>query len=85
MRLIKIGLANLNTTVGAFKMNTDMLIESARRMADEDCTVGCFQEQVIGGYPAEDLVQWKSFVDQQWAALQRFARASTGFKAKTMF
>ncbi|HTM68773.1 MAG TPA: NAD(+) synthase, partial [Candidatus Binatia bacterium] len=43
------------------------------------------QEQVIGGYPAEDLVQWKSFVDQQWAALQRFARASTGFKAKTMF
>lgn len=85
MRLIRIGIANLNTTVGAFRSNVDKLIENARRMADDDCTLGCFQEQVIGGYPAEDLVQWRSFVDQQWAALREFARACQGFKAKTTF
>ncbi len=74
MRLVKIGLASINTTVGAFTRNTDRALEQARRMAAEDVTVGVFQEQVIGGYPAEDLVQWQGFVDNQWPELERFAR-----------
>ena len=32
MRLIRIGLANINTTVGAFRSNVDALIGHARRM-----------------------------------------------------
>ncbi len=74
MRLVKIGLASVNVTVGAFARNVDKALDVARRMADANVTVGLFQEALIGGYPPEDLVQWQGFVDNQWAQLERFAR-----------
>ncbi len=73
MRLVKIGLANLNPTVGAIRSNTDRLIDTAGRMARDKCTLGCFSEQVVSGYPTEDLVQWRGFVEAQWGELERFA------------
>src|SRR5947209_13349031 len=42
-------------------------------MADQHVTIGLFPEQVIAGYPAEDLIQWNGFVEHQWAELERFA------------
>jgi NAD+ synthase (glutamine-hydrolysing) len=74
MRLVKIGLASVNTTVGAFTRNTDRVLAQARKMAADGVTLGVFQEQVIAGYPAEDLVQWQGFIDRQWPELERFAR-----------
>ncbi len=74
MRLIKIGLGSVNSTVGAFAANVDRCLELARQMAAEGVTVGLFPEQVIGGYPPEDLIQWRGFVDHQWTELGRFAR-----------
>lgn len=74
MRLLKLGLASVNTTVGAFAANVDRALALARKMAAEDVTVAVFQEQLVGGYPAEDLVQWQAFVEQQWDELLRFAR-----------
>ncbi|RKH51964.1 NAD(+) synthase [Corallococcus sp. AB050B] len=74
MRLVKIGIASVNTTVGAFQANTDRVVDLARKMAAEDVTLGVFPEQVIAGYPAEDLVQWQGFIDHQWPELERFAR-----------
>ena len=34
---------------------------------------GAFPEQAIGGYPPEDLVEWRSFLDGQRRGLARFA------------
>jgi NAD+ synthase (glutamine-hydrolysing) len=42
-------------------------------MADGDVTIAGFPEQVIGGYPPEDLVQWRGFLDGQRRELERFA------------
>ena len=81
MRLIKVGLANVNTTVGALRANTDRAIALAGEMAAAGVTVGAFQEQLIGGYPPEDLVQWPGFVDNQWGELLRFAEATRGHRA----
>ena len=53
MRLVKVGIASINTTVGAFSRNVDRALGLARKMAAEDVTVALFQEQLIGGYPAE--------------------------------
>ncbi|MBF5046112.1 NAD(+) synthase [Aggregicoccus sp. 17bor-14] len=78
MRLVKLGLANVNTTVGAFARNTDRALALAREMAAADCTVALFPEQLIGGYPPEDLVQWQGFVEHQWPQLERFARETAG-------
>lgn len=74
MRLVKVGLANVNTTVGAFTVNVDQALAIARGMAADQVTVAVFPEQVIGGYPPEDLIQWQGFVERQWVELQRFAR-----------
>lgn len=74
MRLIKIGIGNVNPTVGAVRSNVDKVLAQARAMAASGVTVGCFSEQVVGGYPAEDLVQWRAFLASQRTELERFAK-----------
>lgn len=83
MRLIKVGLANLDPTVGAFKENRRNAIRFALEMAEADCTIGCFPEQAIAGYPVEDLVLWREFVREQWNELLNFAAETS--KIKTIF
>lgn len=72
MRLVKLGLGSVNTTVGAFGRNVDRAIAMAQDMAKQQVTVAVFPEQLVGGYPQEDLVQWQRFVDRQWVELERF-------------
>lgn len=81
MRLVKIGIANTNPTVGAFESNTEELIAQAHQMSSEGCSIGCFPEQCIAGYPVEDLVQWRIFVERQWEQLKRFRDATNKDKA----
>ncbi len=69
MRLIKIGLGNINSTVGAVDSNAAQVIAVAEAMAAEAVTVALFPEQAIGGYQPEDLVQWQGFVERQWDSL----------------
>lgn len=83
MRLIKIAVASVDTTVGAVRTNTDRLLAMARRMAAEDVTVAAFPEQVLGGYPPEDLIQWRAFVAAQRAELERVAAATA--KLRTVY
>lgn len=72
LRLIQVGLANINTTVGAFKANMEKIILEARAMSEAGCTVASFPESVIGGYPAEDVVFFDDFIKGQWVQLERF-------------
>jgi NAD+ synthase (glutamine-hydrolysing) len=74
MRLLRLGLANANSKVGACRSNVQRAIELARRAAAEGVTVLALPEQCVGGYPPEDLVQWRSFVDAQWSETARFVR-----------
>ncbi|MGH7328167.1 MAG: nitrilase-related carbon-nitrogen hydrolase, partial [Polyangiaceae bacterium] len=73
MRLIRIALAHVNTTVGATKSNVDRAIAAARAACADGATIVVFPEQTIGGYMQEDLVQWRAFVEAQWRELERFA------------
>ena len=74
MRLIRIGLGSIDTTVGGFGENTERALAIAHAMALDGVTVGVFPEQAIGGYPVEDLIQWQGFVERQWTALEHFVR-----------
>ncbi len=74
MRLVRVALATANAIVGATRSNVDRAIALAREAAADDATLVCLPEQVIGGYPPEDLVQWRAYVDAQQAELRRFAR-----------
>ena len=73
MRLIRIALANVDTTVGAVRSNVDRALTLARQAAADHATVVAFPEQLVSGYPPEDLVQWRAFVETQWTELERFA------------
>jgi NAD+ synthase (glutamine-hydrolysing) len=76
MRLAKLAVASVSPTVGAVRSNTSRLITVAREMAEADVTLAGFPEQVIGGYPPEDLVQWRGFLDGQRRELECFAGAT---------
>ena len=77
MRLVRIALANVNTTVGATRSNGERIVAAAEKAAKDNATIALFPEQALGGYAAEDLVQWESFVLAQWAALEDFAKKTT--------
>lgn len=73
MRLVRVGIANVNTTVGAVRSNADRAIAQAKAAAADGVTVLVFPEQMLAGYSPEDLVQWREFVSAQWTELERFA------------
>ncbi|MBK6697707.1 MAG: NAD(+) synthase [Myxococcales bacterium] len=73
MRLVRIAVVSVNTTVGAVRSNVDRALELVRAAAADGATVVALPEQLIGGYMQEDLVQWRSFVDAQGRELARFA------------
>lgn len=79
MRLAKLAVASVSPTVGAVVSNVDRLIEVARAMGEADVTIGAFPEQAIGGYPPEDLVQWRGFLEGQRRELDRFAAETAGY------
>jgi NAD+ synthase (glutamine-hydrolysing) len=74
MRLLRVAIANVDTTVGAVRSNVDRAIARAREAAAQGASLVALPEQTIGGYAQEDLVQWRRFVDAQRAELDRFAR-----------
>src|SRR4051794_13444979 len=80
MRLVKLGVASVNATVGAIRSNVDRCIRLAGAMAEDNVTLGVFPEQVISGYAAEDLVQWRGFVETQRRELERFATETARFR-----
>src|SRR5262245_16611887 len=80
MRLSKIAVASVNTTVGAVKSNVDRAIAMAHEMAAADVTLAAFPEQLVGGYAPEDLIQWRGFVASQRGELERFAAATRALR-----
>jgi NAD+ synthase (glutamine-hydrolysing) len=78
VRLVRIGLASVDATVGAVESNLERVLRLAGAMARDGVTVAAYPEQVVGGYPPEDLVQWAGFLERQWQALLRFAAATAG-------
>ncbi|MBX3230268.1 MAG: NAD(+) synthase [Labilithrix sp.] len=77
MRLVRIAVVNVNTTVGAVRSNVDRAIASAKEAAADGATLIALPEQLIAGYSPEDLVQWRAFVDAQWRELERFAKETS--------
>jgi NAD+ synthase (glutamine-hydrolysing) len=81
MRLIRIAVAQVNTTVGAVRSNVDRALAVARAAAADGATIIALPEQLVAGYSPEDLVQWRAFVDAQWAELERFAKETKDLDA----
>ena len=74
MAQLRIGLAQVNATVGDLTGNSDKVIEWTMRAAEQGARIVVFPEMVLTGYPVEDLALRKSFVDASIAAMHGLAR-----------
>jgi len=74
MRALRVGLAQINTTVGDLQGNAGRVLDYARRARDAGCDLVAFPELAVTGYPPEDLLLRRSFVADNLATLERLAR-----------
>jgi NAD+ synthase (glutamine-hydrolysing) len=70
---LRIGLAQVNATVGDLAGNSDKVIEWTMRAAEQGARIVVFPEMVLTGYPVEDLALRRSFVQASIAALHDLA------------
>ncbi|MCF8030191.1 MAG: NAD+ synthase [Desulfohalobiaceae bacterium] len=73
---MRIGLAQINPTVGAFADNCERILSSAERAAREGCDLVVLPEMALVGYPPQDLLGREGFVSGSLAYWQRIAQAS---------
>jgi len=83
MRLVKVGIANIDTKVKAFRANADKAIKIVEAANLENYTVVAFPEQTLFGYSPEDLVEWTHLVSLQLQELNRVVKATE--KTSTVF
>jgi len=70
---LRIGLAQVNATVGDLDGNREKVVEWTMRAAEQGARVVVFPEMMLTGYPVEDLALRKSFVDASIAGLRQLA------------
>ncbi|MBM3827577.1 MAG: NAD+ synthase [Actinobacteria bacterium] len=77
MANLRIGLAQLNPTVGDLTGNRALIVDAYRRAVDAGCDLVAFPELSIIGYPPEDLVLKPGFVRDNRAVLEELAALTT--------
>lgn len=81
MRRLRLGMAQINTTVGDLEGNTKKIIhyiEQARELGVELVT---FPELAITGYPPEDLLLMPQFIQENLDCLEMIINATSGLCA----
>ena len=78
MRRFRIGLGQINPTVGDFDGNVKKILAGIARARAEGCALVAFPELAIPGYPPEDLVFKPAFIEANLRALAEVERASHG-------
>jgi NAD+ synthase (glutamine-hydrolysing) len=70
---VKVALAQIDTTVGAFAENSAAIVQRARQAAGAGVQLVLFPELTLCGYPPKDLLALREFVQRQLAALDQLA------------
>jgi NAD+ synthase (glutamine-hydrolysing) len=78
MRRLRIGLAQINTTVGDFTGNTQKILEAAAEARSLKVDLLTFPELAICGYPPEDLLFKPRFIEANLKALEEVVEYSSG-------
>ena len=78
MRRLRIGMAQINTTVGDFAGNTQKILEAIAEARSLGVDILTFPELAICGYPPEDLLFKPQFIDENLRCLEKVVGASSG-------
>ncbi len=68
-----IALCQMNPTVGALAENAERIVQLACSATKEGASIVVFPELALSGYPPEDLILKRHFLEDCWRALQRAA------------
>ena len=75
---MKIGLAQINPTVGDFDGNSAQIVAAAKESAAKGAQLTVFSEMCLLGYPARDLLEKPAFLDAQDRALLKLRESLRG-------
>ncbi len=70
MKIIRLALGQINTTVGDIEGNTSKVISLIKRAVDEGADIVAFPELALTGYPPEDLLLKPQFIEDNIAAVR---------------
>ncbi len=73
MQRLRIGLAQINPTVGAIKENVRKVMEYVEKARGLDVDIVAFPEMVLTGYPPEDLLLKPQFIEDNIRHLKEMA------------
>jgi NAD+ synthase (glutamine-hydrolysing) len=85
LRSLRVGLAQIDTTIGDLAGNAEKIAAWIGRARDLAVDLVAFPELAITGYPPEDLLLRRSFVADNLAALDRVAATTKGITAVVGF
>jgi NAD+ synthase (glutamine-hydrolysing) len=81
MSKLRVALAQINSTVGDLAGNAELIRTTTIRARDAGADVVCFPELAITGYPPEDLLLRRRFVDENLVVARQVAAETTGIVA----
>jgi NAD+ synthase (glutamine-hydrolysing) len=82
---MRVGLAQINSTVGDIPGNTAKIIAAIDRAQALGVDLLCFPEMAISGYPPEDLLLRYDFIEANLRALDQVIARSRGLTTITGF
>ncbi|MFW6224844.1 MAG: nitrilase-related carbon-nitrogen hydrolase, partial [Bacteroidota bacterium] len=74
---MRIALAQLNYHIGNFDKNAQKILEHIRSASEQNIDLVVFSELSVCGYPPQDLLEHKDFIDKCYSSLQRIAKECT--------
>jgi NAD+ synthase (glutamine-hydrolysing) len=81
MRHLRVGLAQINTTIGDLDGNSALILKALDDARQAGADIVAFPELTVTGYPPEDLLLRSDFVRDQLAALEKIAAQVTSSAA----
>src|SRR6266849_3045470 len=85
MKIVRIGLAQINATVGDLEGNVRKIVDAIERARQRGVGLVAFPELAVPGYPPEDLLFKSAFIEANLRALDAVARATSGLTAVVGF
>ncbi len=74
--MVRIGIAQINTTVGDFSGNVEKMIRMIESAEQQDVDMIVFPELAVCGYPPEDLLYKKHFIAQNLKSVTQLKKYS---------
>ncbi len=71
---MRVGLAQMNSTLGDFAGNREKIVELSRRALEKRCDLVVFPELTLIGYPPNDLLERASIVEAQLKEFQKLTK-----------